>query len=77
MLHIDDLIEPRPEQILFSRRLVLFGRIVPSDAAGESLFALKGNPKNEIASFRASGPQSFAISQIRPCRKKVDSRSAA
>jgi hypothetical protein len=28
------------------------GRIVPSDAATESLFVPEGNPKNEIARFR-------------------------
>ena len=33
----------------------------PPDAAGESLFVLKGNPKNEIASFRASRSRILAI----------------
>src|SRR5262245_17967608 len=52
VLHVDDLIEPGPEQIAFPSRLVLL-RIVPSDATTESLFAPKGNPKMKL---QGSGP---------------------
>src|SRR3954454_10615862 len=67
MLHIDDLIEPRPEQILFFRRSS--ARIVPSDAAEESLFALKGIPKMKLQASEPSGPKSLQ-SQIRPWPQK-------
>src|SRR5438874_283044 len=40
-----------------------FGRIVPSDAATESLFVPEGNPKNEIARFRTLRSQILAISK--------------
>jgi hypothetical protein len=33
-----------------------FGRIVPSDAATESRFSIRGNPENEIASFQGLRP---------------------
>jgi hypothetical protein len=72
---MDDLIEPRPEQILFAVVSCFFGRIVPSDAAGESLFVLKGNHKNEIARFRAFRSRILAISNPTLARKS-DSRSA-
>jgi hypothetical protein len=56
MLHIDDLIEPRPEQILLARPILLaWSHRSPPDAARESRIKLCGNPKTpaEIASFRA------------------------
>jgi hypothetical protein len=70
MLHMDDLIEPRPEQILFAVVSCFFGRIVPSDAAGESLFVLKGNHKMKLQGSEPSGPES-SQSQTRPWPEKA------
>src|SRR5882724_2488652 len=39
------------------------GRIVPSDAANESQRAIRRNPENEIASFRAFKTRKLAISK--------------
>jgi hypothetical protein len=39
-----------------------FGRMLPSAAATESRLPIRGNPKNEIASFRGLEPQKLAIS---------------
>ncbi|WP_156928996.1 hypothetical protein [Bradyrhizobium sp. th.b2] len=65
MLQIDDLVEPRPEKIVRSRRFVLLRplRGVPSDADRESCFARRGNLENEIASFRCPKHQNLAISE--------------
>jgi hypothetical protein len=65
MLHTDDLIEPRSEQILFSRRLVLLRPHRPLDAAGQSPFVLKGNPKMKL---QASESLQFP----NPCNLKPD-----
>jgi hypothetical protein len=51
--HVDDLVQPRAEQITRSCRLsCFFGRIAPSAAATESCFSIRGNRENEIASFQ-------------------------
>jgi hypothetical protein len=70
---MDDLIEPRSEQILF------FGRIVPSDAAGGSLFVLKGNPKMKLQASELSGPNLVrrAYHSLRKIRRTRPSRLGA
>lgn len=50
-----------------------FGRIVPSVATTESRLAIRRNPENEIASFRAFRPKNLAISNL--ARFQIDSRS--
>ncbi len=62
MFEIDDLVQPRAEQI--ARRLVLFGRTVPSDVTTESRFARKGNPKTNLQGSGTSSPKTLQ-SQIR------------
>ena len=63
VLEVDDLIEPRPEQIARTRRLMLLRpHRSPSDAAPNHCSSQKGIPKNEIASFQAQQPQKLAIS---------------
>src|SRR5262245_10151199 len=47
-----------------------FGRIAPSDAATESCFSIRGNPENEIASFRGLRPESLQ-SQVTKTRPKT------
>jgi hypothetical protein len=52
VLHVDDLIEAGSEQIARTLVSCFFGRILPSKAAIKSRRAIRGNPKNEIASFK-------------------------
>src|SRR5262249_955067 len=42
-----------------------FGRMLPSAAATESQLPIRGNPRNEIASFRGFEPQKLAFSNRR------------
>src|SRR5215468_10969808 len=42
-----------------------FGRKLPSAAATESQLPIRGNPRNEIASFRGFEPQKLAFSNRR------------
>ena len=46
-----------------------FGRIVPSDAATESCFSIRGNRENEFASFQASDTKTLQ-SQVNKAAKK-------
>ena len=48
VLHIDDLVQPSPEQITRSRRFRLLRSHHPSDADRESCFALRGNPEIKL-----------------------------
>jgi hypothetical protein len=41
---------------------VVFGHMLPSAAATESRLPIRGNPENEIASFRGFEPQNLAVS---------------
>jgi hypothetical protein len=61
LLHIDDLIEPGPEQIARPRRPVLLRSHRHLRCTTESRFAMKRNIKNEIAGFRALKPTNPAI----------------
>src|SRR5271168_3606426 len=62
VLQVDDLVQPRPEQIVRSRRLVLLRPHRSLRCSTESWFAAKGNPQNEFASFGAFKLQIPAIS---------------
>src|SRR5215475_13291122 len=75
MLHVDDLIEPGPEQITFPSRLVLLRPHRPLRCSTESLFAPKGNPKNQIARFRALKPENLAISKPPAAQKMTLSQA--
>jgi hypothetical protein len=47
MPHVDDLIKPRPKQILFTRSfLAAWPHRSPPDAVRESQIVLRRNPKN-------------------------------
>src|SRR5579863_6950991 len=48
VLHVDDLIQPRPEQIVRSSRLVLLRPHRPLRCTTESWSAAKGNPKTKL-----------------------------
>jgi hypothetical protein len=54
VLHVDDLVQPRPEQIVRSRRLVLLRPHRPLRCTTESWSAAKGNHKRIC---RVWGPQ--------------------
>jgi hypothetical protein len=61
VLHIDDLVEPGPEQIARPRRPVLLRPHRFLRCTTESWFARKRNIKTEIAGFRALKPRNPAI----------------
>lgn len=61
VLQIDNLVEPRPEQIARPRRLVLLRSHRFLRCITESWFATKRNIKNKIASFQALKPRNTAI----------------
>ena len=48
VLQVDDLVEPRPEQIVRSRRLVLLRPHRPLRCTAKSWFAAKGNPQIKL-----------------------------
>src|SRR5215471_21050949 len=48
-----------------------FGRIVPSDAATESCFSIRGNRENEFASFQGLRRGNLAISSQQSRQKKT------
>src|SRR4029077_15466274 len=50
VLHVDDLVQPRPEQIVRSRRLVLLRPHRPLRCTTESWSAAKGNPEVSVRS---------------------------
>src|SRR5258708_18929867 len=68
VLHVDDLIQPRPEQIVRSRRLVLLRPHRPLRCTTESWSAKKGNPQIKLQDFGLSSPQSLQ-SQTPPQQK--------
>src|ERR1700735_3748917 len=75
VLQIDDLVEPRPEQIVRSRRLVLLRPHRPLRRTTESWPAAKGNQKNEISRFTALKPQIPAISNTSESGKQNPAQS--
>ena len=64
VLHVDDLIEPGPEQIALSRRLVLL-RPHPSLRGGNRITRCRPREsQSEIASFWRRGPPNLAIQNL-------------
>src|SRR6476660_7823424 len=59
VLHVDDLVQPRPEQIVRSRRLVLLRPHRPLRCTTESWPAAKGNPQTKLQALRVSSAQSL------------------
>src|SRR5204863_9991147 len=68
VLHVDDLVQPRPEQIVRSRRLVLLRPHRPLRCTTESWSTGKGNPKTKLQGLGFSSPQSLQ-SQMPPYPK--------
>lgn len=48
VLHVDDLVQPSPQQIVRSRRPVLLGRILLSEAQQNHVPSQKGNPQTKL-----------------------------
>jgi hypothetical protein len=69
VLQVDDLVQPRPEQIVRSRRLVLLRPHRSLRCATESWPAAKGNPKT-IAGFWVLKPPIPAISNAAASEKQ-------
>src|SRR5262249_13004067 len=69
VLHVDDLVEPGPEQIAFRCRVVLLRPHRPLRCSTESLFAPKGNPKKKMQGSRPSSPKTLR-SQTRLQQRK-------
>src|SRR6202020_75505 len=65
VLQVDDLVQPRPEQIVRSRRLVLLRPHRPLRCTTESWFAAKGNPQTKLQAFGFSRSHSLQ-SQMPP-----------
>lgn len=59
VLQVDDLVHPRPEQIVRSRRLVLLRPHRPLRCTTESWSAAKGNPQIKLQGFEFSASQSL------------------
>src|SRR3981189_259008 len=65
VLQVDDLVQPRPEQIVRSRRLVLLRPHRSLRCTTESWPERKGNPKTKLQGSGVSSPQSLQ-SQMPP-----------
>src|SRR5215218_644330 len=65
VLQVDDLVQPRPEQIVRSRRLVLLRPHRPLRCTTESWSERKGNPKTKLQGSGVSSPKSLQ-SQMPP-----------
>src|ERR1700734_1335469 len=68
VLQVDDLVQPRPEQIVRSRRLVLLRSHRPLRCTTESWSAGKGNPQIKLQGLGVSSSQSLQ-SQMLPQQK--------
>src|ERR1700722_5394823 len=65
VLHVDDLVQPRPEQIVRSHPIVLLRPHRPLRCPKEQWFSPKGNPQTKLQGLEFSSSQSRQ-SQIRP-----------
>src|SRR6202011_1257082 len=68
VLQVDDLVQPRPEQIIRSRRLVLPRSHRPLRCTTESWSEGKGNPQIKLQGLGVSSSQSLQ-SQMPPQQK--------
>src|ERR1700685_1992016 len=59
VLQVDDLVQPRPEQIVRSRRLVLLRPHRPLRCTTESWFAAKGNSQTKLQASKAPNLESL------------------
>src|SRR4051794_11946609 len=75
VLQIDDLVQPRPEQIVRSRRPVLLRSHRPLRCTTESWSAAKGNPQTKIARFGGLKPPIPAISNAAATGKLTPAQS--
>src|SRR6204780_428292 len=75
VLHVDDLVQPRPEQIVRSCRLVFLRPHRSLRCTTESWSAAKGNPQNKIARFGALKPPIPAISNASVSEKQTPAQS--
>ena len=75
VLQVDHLVQPRPEQIVRSRRLVLLRRIVPSDAPQNHGPQGKEIHETNCAVWGSQAPNPCNLKCLRS--RKTDSRSIA
>src|SRR4051794_3836588 len=85
VLHVDDLVQPRPEQIVRSRRPVLLRSHRPLRCTTESWSAAKGNPKAKLQGLAASTSHSLQsqtasnpkkrllLNRLEPCSRTTSS----
>src|SRR5260370_418148 len=89
VLQVDDLVQPRPEQIVRSRRLVLLRPHRALRCTTESWSAAKGNPQTKLQGFGFSSSQSLQsqrpphpknrlpLNRLGACSRTTKARSAA
>src|SRR5580765_8335616 len=75
VLHVDDLVQPRPEQIVRTRRLVLLRPHRLLRCTTESWFAAKGNPQTKLQSLGVQAPNPCNLKC--PRIRETDYRSIA
>ena len=76
VLHIDDLVEPGPKQIVFPRRLELLRPHRVLRCGIESRFVTQGNRQNELARFQGRAPPNLKVAKP-AAAPKIDSASTA
>src|SRR5882757_2496767 len=86
VLQVDDLVQPRPEQIVRSRRLVLLWPHRSLRCTTESWSERKGNPKTKLQGSGLSSPQSLQsqmppkpknrlpLNRLEPCSRTTNDR---
>src|SRR6478609_8699354 len=84
VLHVDNLVQPRPEQIVRSSRLVLLRPHRLLRCTTESWSERKGNPKTKLQGSGVSSPQSLQsqmppnpknrlpLNRLEPCSRTTD-----
>src|SRR6185503_17437538 len=75
VLQVDDLVQPRPEQIVRSRRLVLLRPHRPLRCTTESWSTAKGNPKTKLQGLTLSSPQSLQSEMPQHPKKQTPAQS--
>jgi hypothetical protein len=75
VLHVDDLVEPRPEQIAFTRHLVLLRPHRSHRCGNRIIIRPKRESRNEFARFPALKLQNLAISNPSQIQKSTRNQS--
>jgi hypothetical protein len=75
VLHVNDLVQPRPEQVIRSRRLALLRPHRPLRCATQSRPPIRGNLENEIARFAGLKLRNLAISNPAAAEKQTPTQS--